>query len=111
MEWSICNECKREVWRTINGRCEECLGIVTPLFPRKEEIALTFYVPETDFTMLAVEAALHWLAEKYATGTGFDWKNQHDRAGMRSAYSILLTIQHQYAEKLGKPEWKIPPLA
>jgi hypothetical protein len=31
-DWDTCTECKRKVWRTIKGKCEECLGIVSPLF-------------------------------------------------------------------------------
>jgi hypothetical protein len=78
---------------------------------KKEEITLTFKVPETDFDMAQVEAALHWLAEKYTKNTRYDWTGQSDEAAMRSLYALLLTIQHQYAEKLGQPDWKMPPLA
>jgi hypothetical protein len=112
-DWNTCVECKRKVWRTIDGKCEECLGIVSPLFPHteEEEITLTFKGPETDFDMAQVEAALHWLAEKYTKNTRYDWTGQSDEAAMRSIYALLLTIQHQYAEKLGQPDWKLPPLA
>jgi hypothetical protein len=75
-----------------------------------KEISLTFRVPETDFDLLQIEAALSWLRAKYEKSTGYDWTSQHDKAMMRSLYMLLLTLQHRYAEALEEPQWKMPPL-
>lgn len=72
---------------------------------QKEEITLTFHVPETDFDCGDLDVALDWIQEKLA-----HIDNQLDRAGGLAAHRVLNKIHAQYVEKLGEPGWKRPDL-
>jgi len=76
----------------------------------KDELALTFLVPETDFSGLDVELALIWLEEQLAKElerhpmSRFEAPSEYSAIG--AAYRIMKRIHDKYCDAVGRPEWK-----
>lgn len=73
----------------------------------KDDIPLTFSVPNKDFDCSSVEVALYYVEDRIKSllaKEGYAALSV-DHVGLVSAYRILYTIHERYCRTIGHPEW------